>query len=336
MFRLILVPLDGTSFAEHAVPAAAALARAGSARLLLAHAYVPPAPLSDVEGVVVSDPNLLRELESAARDYLDDVTRRVTAHAGVPVEATMVRAGVAHSAIHALALDSGADLVVMASHDRGALGRLVAGSVAEEVARDGGVPVLLVRRSEAQLAAEADADPAAAADPTAVSVPPFRHLMIPLDGSDVGDAVVEPATRLARASGAAVTLVTVRDPRAEDDAPPAGSATREYLAGVARRLREAELTVDVVELEDRDPAHAITRCAVDIAPDVIAMGTHGRGALARLLRGSVAGEVTHAVLMPVLLIHPVDDRHRDQADRDETGTSPVVPPLVPPLVPPPA
>src|SRR5688500_12535853 len=113
MFRLILIPLDGTPFAERGVPTAIMLARAGRGRLLLARVHVPPPPLvavdpvvhSVVHGAVAPDPTPLGEMarmEAAARDYLDEVTRRVAAHAGVPVDSALVSDTEPHDALHAL------------------------------------------------------------------------------------------------------------------------------------------------------------------------------------------------------------------------------------------
>jgi nucleotide-binding universal stress UspA family protein len=278
------------------------LARAGGGRVVLVHVYAPP-PATDAYLAPPPDPRLLATLEAQARDYLDVVTVRVASRADVPVQSALLCAVAPHVALHDLAAERGADLIVMASHDRSALGRLFTGSVAERVAREPDIPVLILRRSDAQLAAEREADPAAAADPTALPAMPFRHVLVPLDGSEVAEAVLGPSERLARSCGAAMTLLAVRDAWGAAARLPGRSAGLEHLQNLAWRLRHAGLAVGVRERGDGDVAEAIVRCAGEVGADVIAMGTHGRGALARLLQGSVSGDVLHAVLLPVLLLH---------------------------------
>jgi nucleotide-binding universal stress UspA family protein len=309
MFRQILVPLDGTPFAEQAVPTAIMLARAGRGRLLLARVFEPPPMALSDTGVPFTDAATIDAMFAAARDELDAEASRVAEHAQVPVQSALVTGDVA-TALHTLAVERGVDLVVIASHDRGSLGRLFLGSVAERVAREPGIPVLLVRKSSAQVGAERDADPSA--DVMRRPVEPFAHLLIPLDGSPVADAALGPAARLAHATGAAVTLVTVHDSWRHAAGVPDHAASGQYLDAVAGRLRADGLTVDVREVEDKDAARAIVRCAADVGADVIAMGTHTRGPLVRLVEGSVAEGVVHAVLLPVLLYNSGREAPRDE------------------------
>src|SRR5690606_5946298 len=91
----------------------------------------------------------------------------------------------------------GVDLVVMATHGRGALRRAWLGSVADTLVREGGRPVLLVRPPDE----EARPDPDAPVT--------FSHLLIPLDGSDEAEQAVRPAMELGEATGARFTLLTV-------------------------------------------------------------------------------------------------------------------------------
>lgn len=157
----------------------------------------------------------------------------------------------------------------MASHDRSALRRLVTPSVSERIVRESGLPVLLVRRSDAQLAMERDADPASVFDP--ISRPPveFRHILVPLDGAPLSEAVLDPAIRLAQATGARISLLTVAEGGQREGASP-DVATRRYLEEVAHALRAQSVAVDVVELHGDD----------------------------------VATKVLHGVLMPVLIVRP--------------------------------
>lgn len=126
-------------------------------------------------------------------------------------------------------------------------------------------------------------------------------MLVPLDGSEASEAVLKPVERLVRACGARVTLLSVHDQLGTAVEAVGLPVTREYLDNLRWRLGADGLVVDIREQEDAFPAAAIVHCAEIIGADVIAMGTHGRGALARLLQGSVSAQVTHAVLLPVLL-----------------------------------
>ena len=68
--------------------------------------------------------------------------------------------GTADTAILDAGIAFGADVIAMGTHGRSGLGRLLFGSVAEQVLRHAGVPVLLVRQTEAQVAARAAKEPA--------------------------------------------------------------------------------------------------------------------------------------------------------------------------------
>jgi nucleotide-binding universal stress UspA family protein len=306
VFRRIVVPLDGTRFAEHAVPAALALVALGHRPLLLAHVDVAPLPLDQPRAITVDDATPPDRYEALIVDYLRDVARRVSMSGHIEAE-WMILTGDVRQAVERLAVDSGADLVAMASHDSTTLGSLLAGSVGEGILRDGGLPVLLLRKPEAQIRLELDADPAAAVDPITGRRAEFRHLLIPLDGGSLAEAVLEPAKRFARAAGARITLLTVRNTSHLEGRSP-DFATREYLEMVARPLRTAGLVIDVAELQGHDVAKVILRAITDLSADVIGMATHGRGGLSRLLHGSVAGKVLRGVLMPVLLVRPRSSR----------------------------
>jgi nucleotide-binding universal stress UspA family protein len=200
MFRLIVVPLDGTRFAEHGVRPAMALAAATGCRLLLAHVDVAPLPMDEPHTVNLHDIMPPGAYETGIIDYLTVVVDRIVASLNVDAEYTILTGAVAQ-AVERLATDRGADLIVMASHDLSALGRLAAGSVGERLVRESGLPVLLVRKSDEQLRMERDADPASASDPITGHPIIFRHVVVPLDGAPLGEAVLEPASRLFKQPG---------------------------------------------------------------------------------------------------------------------------------------
>jgi len=143
MFKKIVVPLDGSPLAEAVLPQVTELAHALATEVLLlrvavAHAFPAGDPISLAEEEV----RVVREAEA----YLAAVAGRL-AREGVTAK-TAVRYGQAAAEIIDHVAFEGADLVAMSTHGRSGLSRLVVGSVAEEVVRKVGVPVLLFRAQE--------------------------------------------------------------------------------------------------------------------------------------------------------------------------------------------
>ncbi|MCS6774784.1 MAG: universal stress protein [Anaerolineae bacterium] len=143
MFKRILVPLDGSQFAEGALPYAQMLARCGGGEIELLRVAVHPSNY-----IYVSDPGALADLYESDRahceDYLRRVAARVTAETGVPT-VIAVREGVVADSILDYAEDTGADLIVMTTHGRTGMERWLLGSVAERVVRGAKMPVMLIR-----------------------------------------------------------------------------------------------------------------------------------------------------------------------------------------------
>lgn len=138
----ILVPLDGSTLAEAALSAACEFAeRDGSTISLLRAAEVMTLPGGDtVEAQVTA----VREAE----EYLAAVARRLE-NKGIRRIETHVWYGPPAAAIVEAAAVQKADLIVMSTHGRSGLGRLVLGSVAESVLRGTTAPILIVRAGHA-------------------------------------------------------------------------------------------------------------------------------------------------------------------------------------------
>jgi nucleotide-binding universal stress UspA family protein len=140
--RNILVPIDLDDPVAHVLDYAVALAGKFDARVHLLH--VVPWPLLGAE-VPVGLTTAMREIMNRKQQELDQLA---AAHiAKVPVGSAVLKTGDAPTVITAMAKHLGADLIVMGTHGRRGLSRLVLGSVAESVARTAPCPVLLVRSS---------------------------------------------------------------------------------------------------------------------------------------------------------------------------------------------
>ena len=140
-FKKILVPLDGSILAEHAIGTAVELA-AGGATVMLVRA-------AEAHGLPRGDPTDMQvEVVREAEAYLARVAARLERDGTKNVQ-TSVWYGPPVSAIVEAAQLRGADLIVMSTHGRSGLGRLILGSVAEAVLRSTTTPILLVRAPEA-------------------------------------------------------------------------------------------------------------------------------------------------------------------------------------------
>ncbi|HEY1017162.1 MAG TPA: universal stress protein [Herpetosiphonaceae bacterium] len=153
-YRTVLVPLDGSVQAEHALLLAHMLARKAGGELLLMHALPSPADVALAAGAGIEwDYDHLTQRYARAEAYLHAKAQPYAA-AGTPARA-LVRDGQPGEQIVAAAAEAGAELIVMATHGYTGLRRLWLGSVAIHVVRHSAIPVLLVREEEERAPAQA-------------------------------------------------------------------------------------------------------------------------------------------------------------------------------------
>jgi nucleotide-binding universal stress UspA family protein len=143
MYTNILVPLDGSAFAETALPHASALAAKFDCKITLVKVFeTPHVYQSAVEQGVLMD--IHEAAVKDASDYLEAQKVKLAAE-GLSVEVDFIEGGNVAAMILEAIEESGADLVVMSTHGRSGLDRWRFGSVAERVARHASVPVVLIR-----------------------------------------------------------------------------------------------------------------------------------------------------------------------------------------------
>src|SRR5581483_623716 len=204
MYQRLIVPLDGSPLSEAALPAACALAQQSGAGIRLAHVHMPDAlnPIY-VEGLPVID----QQLHSLARDheraYLEGLSERLPTGqiadcVVLDPPAVQPRAEAIAATLAADAAESRADLIVMTTHGRGGLARFWLGSVASAIAQVSGVPVLFIRPGDRTLE---PGSPAAS-----------LHILVPLDGSPLGEQIIGPTLELGRATHVMYTLLQVVKP----------------------------------------------------------------------------------------------------------------------------
>ena len=217
MYRTILVPLDGSPFSEQALPLATRLAQAVGARLILLEAtrcMGEPGPQTNT---------LQARMTDHARQYLGLIADRLAA-TGLAVDVA-VRNAAPEEAIPTAADDLNADLIVMATHGRSGLGRMVHGSVAEAVVTSCSVPVLLMR---------------VAKKPRGAPEPAEHVVLVALDGTPFAEAALPHAVALAQAMDGVVRLVRV--------IVPTGPVSQRY-------VDEPDVVLEMVKQDQSEAQH---------------------------------------------------------------------------------
>ena len=143
--RLILLPTDFSGCANYALPYAAAIARATGARIVCVHVVETVVPAVGYAGLAEPMPiaDISEQLEDSAERELPRLTDCEELN-GLDVEEVIVH-GDAAAEIVQVAEERAADLIVISSHGRTGLGRIIFGSTAEAVVRHASCPVLVVK-----------------------------------------------------------------------------------------------------------------------------------------------------------------------------------------------
>jgi nucleotide-binding universal stress UspA family protein len=281
MVSTILVPLDGSDLARHALPFATFLARATQARLVVLHAYQS------------------RKIDPEADPELDLIQEHADLASGLRERGVHATTWLSYDepgpAIVKTAADLKADLIVMSTHGRGGVGQLMYGSVAEHVVRH--APVLVILVTAKSCCRWVDESP--------------LRILVPLDGTAHSEAAVGPASALAHTLRAGLLVLRAPEPLLERGMPwePHWSPRRQQIMDEARRYLEdvaGPLRADghnvEVRVETGPPSDAIARVANELGSAIVVMATHGRGALSRLFVESVASETLRKLTVPVCLV----------------------------------
>jgi nucleotide-binding universal stress UspA family protein len=307
VYRSILLPLDGSSFAEEALPMAARLARDADADLHLVH-VIRPAPDVDFKSPG-EDLAWRTEVREAASTALGERASRLR-RSGVLARAD-VREGPVVDALLESAGDHGVDLIVVTTHGAGGFRRWWLGSVADALLRQGEAPVLLVR-------------PWDDTSERPVDEPRFRAILVPLDGSPASEAVLPHARWLRDANDARLVLVRVipsplevgtlygiPSVRLEGEAHRLQrEAALAYLEEVSARIAGPDGTSPAPELrviEASSAAEGVLEAARTLGADLVALSTRGRSGFGRTVIGSVADKVVRGAAVPVLAVRPAED-----------------------------
>lgn len=297
----ILVPIDGSDLSIQAIPWALTIAGDDGVVLLFAANDV-ASPLEGVRDWIVGITEQDQErADIGARQHLEQLGER--ALSGLDHWRVEIAQGAADEEIVRAASEDGSNLIAMASHGRGALGRWRYGSVADRVVQTSTTPVLLVRPGD---------EPVIASELASIS-----RFVVALDGSERSEQTIPVVAELAKRTDTPVHLVSVLGepdlllgapwmgpPEGMDERRSAFASVRDdisehmssLVAGLEAQEIEASWTIQV-----GDPYEEIERLTGD--EDVIAITTHGRSGLERWALGSLADKFVRHSSSPVLIVN---------------------------------
>lgn len=293
--RKVLFATDFSERSEAALPHALWYAREFGAELHMLHAVVLHA--ADPANPDVDFPDLetaYAELRRWASDRLEEAAGRV-GEAGVEVKRVEKRGIAAAPAILDYAREEEVDLIVLATHGRRGVGRMLLGSVAEEVVRLAARPVLTVRPDGEEHAG------------------PPRSLLVPMDFSRHADRALAYGGELADRTGARLHVLHVVPEMSFPDPYFAEAAEIRAMTKAAQERVPEALQRHVREVlgEDADvrthievgtPVATIVQVAGDEDIDQVVISSHGRTGVERMLLGSVAEGVVRRAPCPVLTV----------------------------------
>ncbi|HYA29105.1 MAG TPA: universal stress protein [Acidobacteriota bacterium] len=298
MYTKILIPLDGSTASERVLPFAHAIA----ATLRIPIELLEIVDSSAVaQKVPANNPRqldaLMAEGEWIGREHLNEIAKEL---ANVKVTCTVERGKVADVIIERAGEDKGT-LIAMVTHGRSGISRWMSGSVAETVLRGSTNPLFLVRADETSLG-----------DSEAV----IKSIIVPLDGSMLGESVLPTVVEIAKTLDAEVVLCRAyelstgeadgcADERVEDDEKlrRLKGEVQRYLAAKTKALKEAGLKKVTWVARRGSGAEEIIRYARAHRDALVAMCTHGRTGVRRRVLGSVTEKVLRHSDDPVLIVH---------------------------------
>lgn len=273
----VIVPLDGSSVAENALPLA---------RIVADHFNAP------IRIVRVIDPEELGRVADVGKATAEFTEYAMTRAAAAGIDAARCSAelidGAPAAAILADAARQRAQAIVIASHGRSGFKAAVVGSVADKVVRGATIPVLVV--------------PGVGKAASGIS-----KVLVSLDGSKNSERALPLARGIAAAANAPLTLFeafSIIPPGAsgyEFYVPEAidstGEGPREYLKGLAQEGED-------IAVSQGDAASAIVSAATSLDADLVVMAASGKGLAGRLFLGSTTDRVLHSLHRPLLIVRP--------------------------------
>ena len=312
MYSCVVVPLDGSALASQVLPYAEMVAKSTGATVLLLRVVNPfPGELvregmsvyretDDQAGALPSAADwedVLSRINSDAQAYLDQMADTIRSD-GVTVE-TVVKDGDPADCILEEADKDAGTLIAMTTHGRTGVGRWLLGSVTDKMVRSGRHPMLITRAQEG-------------------GAHPVNRVVVTVDGSDLSEQALPHAVEMANALGVGVTVLRAvsLNPYGEafteyapihasqDLAGEMESEAHEYVAAKVAEIQSAGVADVSGSVVTGYPASVILDEVGESGDKLVAMATHGRAGMARLLLGSVTDRVVRHSAGPVFVVRP--------------------------------
>lgn len=293
MFEKILVPLDGSKLAELALYKAAELSAKFDSEAYLLHVTKPRVRETHLHH------GYLKHASDLIRVYINGF-------GGIKADIkTIIEYGDPTKSILRFVSKNKIDLVVMSTHGRSGLKKWWLGSTANEVARESGIPVLLVRANMNKAAMET----------------PVAKILVPLDGSKFAQQILSHVEMIAANLGSEIVLIRIVESleETEVDTKEKGeeiivlkkytnmirstleNRAKAYLERVEKSMLIKGLKVKSVVLSGK-VSPTIIQYADDNFIDLIAISTHGYTGINRWAFGSVAAKLVQYSTRPILVI----------------------------------
>lgn len=297
MYQRILTPLDGSAYAEAALPMAARIAQASHGTVVLLHVLSSPRELLPYVLPMMEPSTLTADVEAASA-YLEAASGR--ADLAEVTTITEVRSGLAGSTILEVAAHQHADLVVLAAHAHTGLARWAPGKVAEHVEHRGAISVLALTDADA-LPAEGKA----------------AQGLVLLDGTEEAEAAIAPAKQLLEAlSGTEHASATLRLAWIGAFAPDAPSHhpgddkddnVTLYLRAVEERLHGEvtgswPFTVTSEVIAEQDLPRAVAELATQKQATFLALAPHGKRGYPLHTSADFDVRLRGATALPLLIV----------------------------------
>jgi nucleotide-binding universal stress UspA family protein len=139
----------------------------------------------------------------------------------------------------------------------------------------------------------------------------YKKILVPLDGSEVAEAILPAVETCAKAFNSTITIVRAYYAHVFPGVDPVeaqANATREaedYVHSVEERLKAKGVSVNSHTTFEADAAKAILDYCARYDVDLVMMSTHGHGAIGHWLLGSVAEKVVHHAITPIFLVRAI-------------------------------
>ena len=300
MYKMIMVPTDGSGFDREAIRVALRIAERTDAKIRLVRVLATGAifDMTATAGRASASDEAQSGRDAALSElYALAAECRAMSKADITVD---LHGGPVDDVLQGYARRHDVDLIVISTHGRSGISRLSLGSVTDSLIRHTTIPVLVVKPAASYLNPQINKA--------------FKRIVVPLDGSTLAEQILPRVLALAKIEDAEITLLNVLIPHSYSQKEMVDSSlpwwdkdislAQAYLFRAAARLRRggAIVTTDIVIGEN--VASAIGDFAGRERADLIAIATHGRGGLARLIRGSVADAVMHSSRLSMLVLKP--------------------------------